>query len=567
MDSKKQRKILLLNMVLAALIICVVLFVVESTADYNDIGKGIDLFSQVYQHVLNNYVEEKTPTEISKDAINGILGSLDPYSSFIDKSAFGQFMQDTKGEFGGLGIEISTPGDYPQIMSYPFEDTPAERIGLRAGDLIVDIEGKSTYKMPLSEVVGILRGKVGTNVTIKIRRGGQKELIEHTITRGKIPLHSVTFAGEIAPGIGYIKLRGFNQNASQEMDEAIQKLQEKNVGSVILDLRGNPGGLLESAHQVSNKFLAKDKLIVFTMDRSNNKIEYRAKAPAKLPAKPLVVLIDRASASASEIVAGAIQDHDRGVLIGETTFGKGLVQTVYYDLPDGNGLKLTTSLYYTPSHRCINKDRSADEMFEDPELMEHSEKAPKDTLNKKYTLNSERVVYGGGGITPDIIIRYKRVGNIVSQLIYQNSFFNFSVIYAAENDLDIDFSVTDEMVEEFKTYIDDEDVFEYSIPGKSYFESFKKSVSREEYNGDVITIIDELEKALIDKRIEDFEANVEVIKRNLKREISAAKFGSSLRTIASKDWDIQLQKAIEVLKNPELYNSILAPGAETGIEH
>ena len=570
MDSKKQRKLLLLNIILVAFIYSIVILVVESTAGYNDLGEGIDLFSSVYRHVLNNYVKEKTPTEISKDAINGILGSLDPYSSFLEKKDFGQFMEDTKGEFGGLGIEISTPGDYPQIMSYPFEDTPAEKMGLRAGDLIVEIEGKSTHKMPLTEVVGMLRGKVGTDVKIKIKRGGIKDLLEFTITRGKIPLHSVTYAGEIEQGIGYIKLRGFNQNASQEMNEAIQKLQEMNVEGVILDLRGNPGGLLEAAQQVSNKFLAKDKLIVFTMDRSNKKIEYRATAPAKLPAKPLVVLVDRASASASEIVAGAIQDHDRGVLIGETTFGKGLVQTVYYDLPDGNGLKLTTSLYYTPSHRCINKDRSADEMFEEPELMELSEEAPEDTLNKRdkyYTINKERIVYGDGGITPDIIIKYKRIGNIVSQLIYQNTFFDFAVKYAKEHDFEVDFPITDEMIEEFKTYIDDEDVFKYSIPGKAYYESFKKRVSIEEYNGDILARIDELEKALINKRNEDFEANREVIKRYLKREIAVAKLGSSQRAIASKDWDIQLQKAIEILKNSEVYDSILAPGAETGIEN
>ena len=570
MDSKKQRKILLLNMVLAAFIISVVIFVFESTADYKDISTGIDLFSQVYKHVLNNYVKEMTPTEISKDAINGILESLDPYSSFLEKRDFGQFMEDTKGEFGGLGIEISTPGDYPQIMSYPIEDTPAEKMGLRAGDLIVEIEGKSTYKMPLTEVVGMLRGKVGTNVKIKIRRGGQNELLEYTITRDKIPLHCVTYAGEIEEGIGYIRLRSFYQNASQEMDEAIQKLQDENVNGVILDMRGNPGGLLNAAQQVSNKFLAKDKLIVFTKDRSDKKDEYRAMAPAKLPAKPLVVLVDRASASASEIVAGAIQDHDRGVLIGETTFGKGLVQTVFYDLPGGNGLKLTTSLYYTPSHRCINKDRSVDEMYEEPELTELSEEAPEDTLNKIdkfYTLNNERVVYGGGGITPDIIIKHKKIGNIVSQLIYQNAFFDFAVKYAKAHDFDIDFPVTDEMIEEFKKYIDDEDVFKYSIPGKSYFDIFKKSVSLEEYNGDILARIDELEKNLIDKRNDDFDANREVIKRYLKRDITVAKFGSSQRAIASKDWDIQLQKAIEILNNPEMYNSILAPGAETGIEH
>ncbi len=219
MDTKKQRKFLLLNMILAAFILSFIMLIVESTGAYSrtykGTGEGIDLFGEVYRHVLNNYIKETDPIELSKEAINGILESLDPYSSFLEKMDFKQLEEDTRGEFGGLGIEIATPKDYPRVMSYPIEGTPAEH-RLRAGDEIVEIDGKNTYKMPINEVVGMLRGKVGTPVTIKVKRGGSDELLKFDILRGKIPLRNVTYSGEIEEGIGYIKLSKFNQGASDE---------------------------------------------------------------------------------------------------------------------------------------------------------------------------------------------------------------------------------------------------------------------------------------------------------------------------------------------------------------
>ena len=573
MDTKKQRKFLLLNLSLVAFIFIVVMFVVESTGafgiTYKSSGEGVDLFASVYHHVLNNYFEETDPVQLSKEAINGILESLDPYSDFLEKVDFKQLEDDTKGEFGGLGIAISIVNDYPTIMEYPIEDTPAHKLRLRAGDAIVEVEGKSTYKMPINEVVGMLRGKVGTPVKIKIKRGKQDELLVYEIIRGKIPLKNIPYFGEIDDGIGYIKLRRFNQEAAKELDNALRELNDKNVKGVIFDLRNNPGGLLISAQEIANRFLPKGDLIVFTRDRTDQTREYEALKPANMPKKPLVVLVNRASASASEIVAGAIQDHDRGVLVGETTFGKGSVQTVYNDIVDGYGLKLTTAHYYTPSHRSIHKERSIDDLFEEAELIEYME-TPEDTLETqdKFYTDNNRIVYGGGGITPDIVIKETITGNILLQLLSQSVFFDFAVDYTEKHDeIEVDFIVTDEMVEDFKTYISDEDNFKYSIPGKTHFDNFSKRVALEKYDSDILSMIDNLEKALINKREDDFEANKETIKRFLKQEITAAQFGAAERTIASKDWDIQLQKAIEILKNPELYNAILSSGFETGAKN
>ncbi len=580
MEIKKQRKILLLNMVLAAFIISLIMLIIESTGansqSYRGTGEGVELFGEVDAHVLNNYIKETDPIKLSKDAINGIMESLDPYSSFLEQTDFKQLEEDTKGEFGGLGIEIATPKDYPRVMSYPIEGTPAEN-KLRAGDEIVEIDGKSTYKMPINEVVGMLRGKIDTSVKIKVKRGGSNELISFEIIRGRIPLKNVPYYGEIEEGIGYIKLSKFNQGASEEINEALDSLIEKNVKGVILDLRMNPGGLLVAARDIANKFLPKNSLIVFTRDRADKREELLALQPAKMPLTPLVVLVDRGSASASEIVAGAIQDWDRGVLVGETTFGKGSVQTVYNDLPNNNGLKLTTALYYTPSSRSIHKERSLEELAgetEESALYGESallEETPADSLVKKekfYTQNKQRIVYGGGGITPDIIIKEEPVGNIVSQMLYPNIFFDFAVSFAGKDpDLQISFAITDEIIEDFKTYILDEKNFKYSIPGKTYLDDFRKTVEREKYDGDILAMIDDVEKALINKRKDDFESSRETIKRILKREITAAKFGSAERTVAQKEWDVQLHKAIEILNSPEMYDSILAQGAETGIEN
>ena len=558
-------------MFLAALFVSGIMLVVETKGawgvNYKSIETGIDLFSSVYNRVLDNYITESDPVDLSKKAISGIVESLDPYSSFLGHSAVQQLQDDTKGAFGGLGIEISTPKDYPRVMSYPIEGTPAEH-RLRAGDEIVDIDGTSTYKMNLNKVVSMLRGKVGTDVSIKIKRGGKDELLSFDIVRALIPLDNVRYAGVIDDGIGYIKLTRFNQHASDELDDAIKNLMAADVDGIILDLRTNPGGLLVAAVQTANKFLPKESLIVFTRDRNGVNEELFAQKAAKVPQKPLVVLVNRGSASASEIVAGAIQDHDRGVLIGETTFGKGLVQTVFYDLPDGNGLKLTTSEYHTPSKRSIHKHRSMDEMYDlEDSIDDETTEAPKDSLDKFFTLKQQRIVYGGGGITPDLVVKDEPVGNMVFQLRNQSLFQDFAVEYVnAHDDLEISFTVDETMIEEFRTYISGGERFEYTIPGKSYLEDFRKRVDMEKYNGDILGQIDALEQSLLNKRDDDYDASLDTIKLILRREIVAAKFGGAESTIASKDWDKQLQKAIEVLQNPEMYNEILSQGAETGIE-
>lgn len=580
MNSSKQRKFLILNLSLAALIISIVMYVLDATGssklNYKGVGEGIDLIGSIYNHVIDDYIKEVDPVEVSKNAAEGILVKLDPYSSFLPPIDYNQLREDSEGEFGGLGIEIQQVGEYPRVMSSPIPETPAESVGLRAGDQIINIDSVSTRNMDINDVVARLRGKVGTAVTIQVRRTNHEEPIELTIKRAKIILKNIQYSGEIENGVGYIKLNRFNKEASHEMDEALNNIQKNgNLKGVILDLRGNPGGLLAAAQDIANKFLPKGSLIVFTKGR-NQKAEMDLKAqmsPVLHPSVPLVVIVDMGSASASEIVAGAIQDHDRGVLVGATTFGKGSVQTVYEDLPNRAGLKLTTAYYYTPSGRCIHNERNFDEnyiasLIEDDDTLRTTTDT-EDSLAKRdkfYTLNKQRIVYGGGGVTPDIIVKEKKMGNILIQLYSQSVFFEFAVNYVEKHpDLPLDFTITDEIIKEFKTFIEDEKVFKYTIPGKKNLDDFRKIVQRENYNGDIIAMVDNLEKTLREKREKDFDANTEFIMLYLKRDITAAKFGSRERTVASKEWDIQLKKAIEIINDPARYNSILQLGAKTGV--
>jgi len=577
MNSRQQRKIFFVNLIFATLIVSAILYVFEATGaqmTYRDAGDGITMFTRVYKHVLDQYVEDVDPGEISQDAIEGIMNNLDPYSAFLPPVSFQQLEEDAQGEFGGLGIEIgSVPGhDYPQVMSYPIPGSPAEGVGLHAGDKIIEINGESTKGVNLNDVVGKLRGKIDTEVIIKVLRANREEPLDFTIVRKRISLDNITYSGEIDKNIGYIKLVRFNRVAAMEMKAALDSLQQdENLKGIILDIRSNPGGLLAAAKEVANTYLPKGSLIVFTKGRDpQSRMDLVAdEMPTLPPGMPLVVLVNRASASASEIVAGAIQDWDRGVLVGETTFGKGSVQTVFEDLPNGAGIKLTTAHYYTPSGRCIHKERRLDPATGTIDFGDEDDEVPADSLaklDKFYTKLKERIVYGGGGVKPDVIVKEDLLGNYALQLRSKNIFFDFAVMYAENHpDLSPDFEITPDLIEGFKEYISGENVFDYSIPGKKNLDDFRTVLKEENYDGEILTRIDDLESLVRSKRDEDFEANLETIKRILKREIASAKFGIRERTIASKKWDRQLQKSIEILNDKETYDSILSRGAKTGI--
>jgi carboxyl-terminal processing protease len=418
----------------------------EKRRDRETALEEIDRLNEVLTRVLNNYIEEKDIEEVVDDAINGILQELDPHSVYLDKHQYENLMIDTKGEFGGLGITITVRDGFPTVIS-PIEDTPAYRMGIQAGDRIVEIEGESTQGWSSDQAVGKLRGSPGTQVNITIGReaaGGETDSLPVTITREIITVPSITYY-DVLEDVGYVRISRFAENTARDLDSILDGMEKEGIKGVILDLRSNPGGLLTAAFNVSDLFLGKGKMIVYTESRiPENDRKFYSRGRDVHGDYPVVVLVNGASASASEIVAGALQDWDRGLIVGQTTFGKGSVQTVF-KVGDDSALKLTTQKYFTPSGRSIHKDidREGNEIVDEEEA------------GKEYYTAGGRVVYGGGGITPDWVMELPEFTDFQRDLEIGSIFFSFAVHYTAEHpDVGENFTVDDEVMKEFRDFLD-----------------------------------------------------------------------------------------------------------------
>ncbi|MGH2651280.1 MAG: S41 family peptidase [Actinomycetota bacterium] len=338
----------------------------SKAADPGATYEHLKLFMDVLAIVQNQYVDETEPREVIYGAVRGMLRALDPHSSFLDPESYREMQVETSGSFGGLGIEITMRDDQLTVVA-PIEGTPAWRAGVQPGDRIIKIEGLPTKDMSLAEAVKRMRGPKGSKVTVTLSREGVKELIDIAVVREVIQVQSVK-TQEIEPGLGYIRIRQFQERTAKDVDAGLEKLEKSGrLAGLIVDLRNNPGGLLSAAVEVSEKFLGDGKLVVYTEGRMRNQnMRFMAHAKHALIEVPLVVLVNQGSASASEIVAGAVQDHGRGVVLGQQTFGKGSVQTII-PLSDGSGLRLTTAKYFTPKGRSIHgKGISPDIIIELP---------------------------------------------------------------------------------------------------------------------------------------------------------------------------------------------------------
>jgi carboxyl-terminal processing protease len=439
---------------IVVVLLCSTTLVVARAANVRD---SLLLFNDVLTKIRDDYVDRVDMDKLIYGAIRGMLDTLDPHSQFLTKKQYDDLMISTRGTFGGLGIEIDIRNDWLTVIA-PIEGTPAQKAGIRGGDKIVKIEGKSTRGITMNEAIEKLRGPKGTNVLITVQREGEAELLDYSITRDVIKIKSVPFATVLDGGVGYIRLAQFSDDTSRELGDALNKLQAKGMHKLILDLRRNPGGLLTEAIQVSEEFVKSGQDVVSTKGRRiEQNREYVAGARATGSDYPLVVLVDNTSASASEIVAGAIQDLDRGIVVGIPTFGKGTVQSVIR-LPGDCALKLTTAKYYTPSGRCINKDEGDNE---DSAIIP-PEGAAADS-GKAYHTTSGRVVYGGGGIHPDIEVKQDSVPKIASGLARQGLVFEFAVHYVATHKDIEDQSLRNSaaLMDAFKAFLKDKD-FKYT---------------------------------------------------------------------------------------------------------
>jgi carboxyl-terminal processing protease len=421
----------------------------SSGASDSEVRENLRQFSEIYDLVEQNYAEPVSADKaIYNGAIPGMLHVLDPHSNFFDPKSYSAMREEQQGKYYGVGMQIA-PRNNKVIVLAPFAGTPAYKAGIRPGDVIIAVDGKPTDNMNTGEVADLLKGPKGTNVHITILREGAEKPLEFNVVRAEIPRFSVDLKFEIRPGVGYMHVSSFNETTEHEVEQALTHFGE--LKGMILDLRGNPGGLLNEGVGVADKFLRKGQVIVSHHGRSSPEKVYRAARGNGGNDFPLVVLVNRGTASAAEIVSGAIQDHDRGLVVGESTFGKGLVQTVY-PLSENTALALTTAKYYTPSGRLIQREYTGVSLY-DYYYNRESEDSPATNKEVKLT-DSGRTVYGGGGITPDVKIPAIKTNHVEDTLLQKYAFFNFARNYVNNHQVDKNFEVTDAVLQDFRKFMD-----------------------------------------------------------------------------------------------------------------
>src|ERR1700733_2829454 len=419
----------------------------------SDVRDSLRQFTTVYDVVEQNYAEPVNPDKaIYNGAIPGMLHVLDPHSNFFDPKAYSLLREDQRGKYYGVGMTVG-PRNNKVIVIAPFAGTPAYRAGIHPGDIIAAVDGKSTENMSTGDVADLLKGPKGTTVHISISREGVEKPMEFTLVRDEIPRYSVDVHFLIRPGIGYLHVTGFNETTEEEVSKALDEFGD--LKGLILDLRGNPGGLLSEGVGVADKFLKKGQVIVSHHGRASAEKRYVAQHGNGGKDYPLVVLVNRLTASAAEIVSGAIQDHDRGLIAGEVTFGKGLVQTVY-PLSENTGLALTTAHYYTPSGRLIQRDYSNISLY-DYYYNRDAESGSNASREVKLT-DSGRTVYGGGGITPDVVIPPVKGNHFEDTLLQHYAFFNYAKRYVVNHHPTRSFDVDDAVMQEFRKSLDEANI-------------------------------------------------------------------------------------------------------------
>ncbi len=544
---KKRFKLL----ILAFALVFTSLISIGFTDNYFEIAKNLDIFTTLYKELNTFYVDETDPGKLMKEGIDKMLKSLDPYTAYIPESDIEDFRFMTTGQYGGIGAIITKRENYVYV-SEPYEGFPAQKAGLMAGDKILEINGKTARDKTTEEVSKVLKGQPNTSVTLLIERKNLEKPFAVTFDREKVSVKSVPYSDYVEDGIGYVKLRSFTRNCSKDIKRAIDKLKsEGELKGLIIDLRSNPGGLLNESVDIVNLFVEKGEEIVSTKGKIKSwEKSYIANNKPLDTKVPLVVLINSSSASASEIVSGAIQDLDRGVVIGQRSYGKGLVQQTR-KLSYNSQLKLTVAKYYIPSGRCIqaldysnrNEDGSVG-------------KVP-DSLMTAFKTKNGREVFDGGGINPDIITEIGTVSNIIISLFRERLFFDYATDFRFENDtISENFIFSDDAYKHFEHYLSDKE-YNYKTKTEQALEKVKQKAIDEGYFEDLSEEYENLLAQLEANKGDDLFTNKQDLKEILAGEISSRYFYQIGRIKSSLNFDSELKKAIEVLQNEDLYNDIL----------
>lgn len=527
-----------------------------SSASFFEVSKNLDIFTTLYKELNTYYVDELKPDHLIQSGVDEMCNSLDPYTDYITEENMADYRTQTTGRYGGIGAIIGTRGDWVTITD-PYEGFPAAKAGLRAGDKVISIDGKAAKKLASDDVSRMLKGKAGTNVVVKIARleadGKEKELTV-TLTREEIKIKNVPYYGTVGKDIGYIRLSGFTEKASTEVRNALNLLIAKNkIKGLILDLRGNPGGLLNEAIAIANVFVDKNIEIVSTKGKTDDQNKQYTTTSDPVDTKiPMTVLVDGGSASAAEIVTGSMQDLDRAVVIGQRTYGKGLVQSTH-SLPYNAKLKITTAKYYIPSGRCIQAINYADR------AQDGSVKRKADSLKVAYKTKGGRTVYDGVGIDPDIKLEPEKLSQIGIALITKNLMFDFATEYRAKHEAigsAKNFQLTDAEYDEFVAYVTKQG-FSYETRSEKIIDALKETAEKEKTFGTIESDYETMKKAMIHDKKQDLYKEKKQIKGILEEEIASRYTLNAGRLEASFKNDEEIAKAIEILNDEAKLKSLL----------
>lgn len=535
------------------LVICIIGFTSIATIDsdhnkYFEISKNIEIFTNLYKEINTYYVDDLDPGKLMRTGVDAMLESLDPYTNYISESEIEGFRYITDGKYNGIGAMIKVIDDYVTITE-PYDNCPAQKAGLKAGDIIMEVDGKSAKGKSTDDVSAILKGFPGTEVDLTIKRPGEDKPQKITLVRDEVIVPNVPYSGMVSEDVGYVTLTTFTRNAGKNVGDAVKKLKAENpnLKGVIFDLRGNGGGLLTEAVNVSNIFIPKGEMVVTTKgkvadwDRSfktlNKSIDEQIQ---------LVVLINKGSASASEIVSGVIQDYDRGVLIGQRSYGKGLVQNTR-DIGYNSKVKMTTAKYYIPSGRCIQGVS-----YEDGEPIDIP-----DEKRTEFKTKNGRQVLDGGGVKPDVMVKGYSNIPIIKDLLRKHMIFEFATEYTLSHKEvpDVkDFRFTD--FDSFRTFLEKKD-FQYETSSEKILENLRKKAEEEDFlagfEADVKAIKNKIDEQKKNELFENKEAIISLIEKEI---ISRYYFQKGRIQISLRN-DPEIKEAMSVIGDEEKYKSLL----------
>ena len=544
---KVKKKILVISVSITAI------FSLAFVDNYFEISKNLDIMTTAYRELNMYYVDDIDASKLMRTGIEAMVESLDPYTNYISESEIEDYRFMTTGQYGGVGSSIFTRNNYAVIKEV-YEGFAAQKAGLIAGDIILEIDGKSIKGKNTGEVSKFLKGQAGTSIKILIQRPTEEKTRLVNLTREEIQIENVTYYGMITPEIGYIQLKGFTQDANKEVKNALLELKKNmQLKGVILDVRGNPGGLLHEAVAIANIFVPKGELIVNTKGKAKEgEKKYFTINDAIDVNIPLAVLTNSSSASASEIVSGVMQDLDRGIIVGQRTFGKGLVQTTR-PLSYNAQLKITTAKYYIPSGRCIQaldySHRNADGSVG---------KVP-DSLIKAYQTKSGRKVFDGGGVAPDFTTPLNTYSNITNSLMSKHLIFDFATQYASKHSTikaEGKFELTEAEYQEFENFIKDKE-FDYTTNSEKLLEEYKKEATKENHFDAIADDYKKLKTKISHDKMDDLKRYQKEISDLICQEIASRYYYQKGRTQQQLSSDTEVIKAMSILLDAETYRKTL----------